>query len=270
LPQRSSEEDTDRDESLTIGDEISEAESSNGNNSSSFLQLQTDGNITTNEANLGESMVTKDFSNTDVEAQAKARLMSYLARYSDERSRNQDREDGEDKSTIDGASRVSHDGSAASFVSQEASLLKNLGVVADEVGGEEKAKDKVTSSCASIDVESNNCAGSNASGASKSADIDLDLRSTESNLLGVATVPDQCDNKSAQSNPRPTNDDLGDTGCEESEEGNSNKDGEDAEEICEVEDQETKTANGSSIEPQSEVSILCERDNGAEGKVERR
>ena len=129
---------------------------------------------------------------------------------------------------------MSHDGSAASFVSQEASLLKNLGVVADEVGGEEKAKDKVTSSCASIDVESNNCAGSNASGASKSADIDLYLRSTESNLLrnlGVATLPVPDDEKSTQSSPSPTNDDSGGTGSEKSEEGKSDKDGKDVEEM---------------------------------------
>ena len=283
LPQRSSEEDTDRDESLTIGDEISEAESSNGNHNSSFLQLQTDGNVTTNEANLGESsMACKDVSNIDIEAQAKARLMGYLARYSDETSQNRE----EDKSTTDGASRAAHDGSAASLASQEASLLKNLGVVGtlgEEFGDEEMAKDKVTSFSASIDVENNTGAGSNASGTSKSDDIDLDLRSTESNLLrnlGVATLPIPDDDTSIQSSPSPTNDYLGGTGSEESEKGKSDKVGEDAEEIGGCEDQETRLADGSSIEPQfmkveageerrnEGESNLCEKDNGAEGEVD--
>ena len=252
LPQRSSEEDTDRDESLTIGDETSEAESSNENHNSSFLQLQTgDGNIKTNEANLGESMVCKDFSNTDIEAQAKARLMSYIARYSDEASQNQDREDGEDKSTTDGASRASHDGStAASLASQEASLLKNLGVVGtlgEEFGDEEMAKDEVTSFSAPVDVENNTSAGSNASGTSKSDDIDLDLRSTESNLLrnlGVATLPIPDDDTSIQSSPSPTNDYLGGTGGGESAEGKSDKEDKGAEEIGECEDEATLIADG--------------------------
>ena len=268
LPQRSSEEDTDRDESLTIDDEVSEAESSNGN-------------IKTNEANLGESMVCKDFSNTDIEAQAKARLMGYLARYSDETSQNRE----EDKSTTDGASRASHDGSAASFVSQEASLLKNLGVVGalgEEVGDEEKAKHDVTSFCASIDVESNTGAGSNASDTSKSDGIDLDLRNTESNLLrnlGVATLPIPDVDKSAQSSPSPINNDLGGTGGGESAEGKSDKEDKGAEEIGKCEDEATLIADGSIIEPRLKAepaeersdngeSKLCEKDNGGEGEVD--
>jgi len=282
LPQRSSEEDTDRDESLTIGDEVSEAESSNGIHNSSFLQQQTDGNTKTNEANLGESsMACKDFSNIDIEAQAKARLMGYLARYSDETSQNRE----EDKSTTDGASRASHDGSAASFVSQEASLLKNLGVagaLGGEVGDEEKAKHEVTSFCASIDAESNNGVGSNASGTSKSDNIDLDLRSTESNLLrnlGVATLPIPDVDKSAQSSPSPIDNDVGGTGGGESAEGKSDKEDKGAEEIGECEDEATLIADGSIIEPRLKAepdeersdngeSKLCEKDNGGEGEVD--
>lgn len=272
LPQRSSEEDTDRDESLTIGDEVSEAESS--------MQLQTDGNIKTNEANLGE-LSCKDFSNIDIEAQTKARLMGYLARYSDETSQNRE----EDKSTTDGASRASHDGSAASFVSQEASLLKNLGVVGaldEEVRDEEKAKHEVTSFCASTDAESNNGVVSNASGTSKSDDIDLDLRSSESNLLrnlGVATLPIPDVDKSIQNSPSPTYDYLGGTGGGESAEGKSDKEDKGTEEIGECEDEATLIADGSIIEPRLKAepdeersdngeSKLCEKDNGGEGEVD--
>ena len=75
LPPRSSEEDTDKDESFTIGDGSSdEAESIKGNHDSSFLQLQPNRNITTTGTNRDEVVEYKDFSNIDIEAQAKARL----------------------------------------------------------------------------------------------------------------------------------------------------------------------------------------------------
>ena len=206
LPPRSSEEDTDKDESFTIGDESSdEAESSKGNHDSSFLQLQPDGNITTTGTNRDEVVEYKDFSNIDIEAQAKARLMSYLAKYSNEASEDHERKEGtEEKSTIDEVSRASGDGSAsaASFVSQEASLLKNLGVVgalAGEVGDDGEHE-------GSKDAESGSF------GTSKSEDIDI--TSTETNLLrnlgvGPLLLPNEPDaqENSLQSNTPLTNDD---------------------------------------------------------------
>ena len=79
----------------------------------------------------------------------------------------------------------------------------------------------------SIDAESNNGVGSNASDTSKSDNIDLDLRSTEPNLLrnlGVATLPIPDNDKSTRSSPSPTNNALGGTDKDESAEGKSDKD----------------------------------------------
>ena len=207
LPPRSSEEDTDKDESFTIGDESScEAEeSSNENHDSSFLQLQPDGNVTTKGTNRDESVQYKDFSNTDVEAQAEARLMSYLAKYSDQASEEQERKEGvEEKSTIDEASRTSGDGStsAASFASQEASLLKNLGVVGALAGEVED------------DGEHEGSKGAGSVSSITNASEDIDITSTETNLLknlgvGPLLIPNDPDDEenTIQSSPPTTNDD---------------------------------------------------------------
>lgn len=204
LPPRSSEEDTDKDESFIIGDDSDEAESSTGNHDSSFLQLQPDGNITTTGTNCDDGVEYKDFSNTDIEAQAKARLMSYLAKYSEPNQGHGREEGAEEKSTIGEASRTSGDGSAsaASFASQEASLLKNLGVVGTLAGEVEGGGEH----------DGSKDAGSVFSGTGKSEDIDI--TSTEANLLknlgvGPLLLPNEQDNeeKSTQSNPPTTNND---------------------------------------------------------------
>lgn len=209
LPPRSSEEDTDRDGSFTIGDDSSdEAQSRTGNHHSSFLQFQPDGNITATEENCSEVVDYKDFSNTDIEAQAKARLMRYLEKYSDKASEfdleREGKESVEAKSTIDEASRASGDGcaSVASFASQEASLLKKLGVVRAPAG---KVEDEGKH-------EGSKGAESASSGTSESDGIDI--TSCETSLLrnlGVSPLllpnePEDEEN-SLQSNPLMTNDD---------------------------------------------------------------
>lgn len=191
LPPRSS-EDADVDRTFTIDDHSTQSGGSK-DLTDSFLQVTADGAVAVEGSS--QSTPAVDYCNTDVEKQAQARLLQYLSKHSPVQGLSEVNKDasslGSRKSPSTASVGANSPADSSTLASQEAILLKNLGVTGafSDDDEEDEARDEEAMSLAKSEGESmastsEQKAGNSVSSSSKvSANESIDLESSEVSLL---------------------------------------------------------------------------------------